>query len=498
MNTVFKTRKEKSGYNLLLISALFLAVFFTVSCTSGKAGTVNQFSTDKDGKEQKSKFSYRIKENSSADLVIETGIPAQQIDGFGGAFNEAGWEALQLLDRESLDKVIKQLFDDKEGAAFNLCRVPIGSSDYALKRYTHNEAPNDYKMKNFSIERDHKYLLPYIKAALKYQPNLAVWGSAWTPPTWMKDNKNFNSGTMIDDPKIYEAYALYLAKFIEAYRAEGINLTEVAVQNEPEVLTPYPTCGWNGMQFYTFIKNHLGPLFKRKEINSGIMLGTFNNANALRNYIRPILSDPECNAYISSVGFQWDGVDILYDTRQEFPDKRYVQTETECGNWHWPGKWNKEIPDFVYDRQKAQNDYSYAVYTFNRVLDYFREGANSYMLWNMVLDEKGLNNNEEMPWPQNAAIVVDTRTKKAVLTPMYHAFRHFSRYVKKGAHYLPSKSRENFAAAFLNPDGSIVVVMKNQQSSEKEVSVQFGDKFFSATLPADSFTTFIAEPASDI
>ncbi|MDA3899388.1 MAG: glucosylceramidase [Spirochaetes bacterium] len=498
MNINSKAKRRKGGYHLLMLSVLILTAFFTVSCTSGKGGTVNQFSTDKDGKELKNSFKYHIKKHGSPDLVIETGIPAQYIDGFGGAFNEAGWEALQILDQAGRDTVIKQLFDETQGAAFDLCRVPIGSSDYALKRYSHNETPNDYQMNNFSIERDHKYLLPYIKAALKFQPDLAVWGSAWTPPTWMKDNKSFNSGKIIDNPKIYEAYALYLAKFIEAYREEGINLIEVAVQNEPEVLRPYPTCGWDGNQFHTFIKNHLGPLFKRKEIKAGIMLGTFSDAKALQNYIRPILNDPDCNSYISSVGFQWNGIDILYDTKQEFSDKRYVQTETECGNWSWPGKWNEEIPDFVYDRQKPQNDYSYAVYTFNRILEYFREGANSYLLWNMVLDEKGLNNNEETPWPQNAAVVVDTLSKKAILTPMYYAFRQFSRYIKKGAHYLPSQSKDNFAAAFLNPDGSIIVVMKNTENKIKEVTVQFGEHSFSAELPARSFTTAIIEPSLDI
>lgn len=47
-------------------------------------------------------------------------------------------------------------------------------------------------MKNFSIARDHEYLLPYIKGAMRYRPDLKVWGSVWTPPTWMKTNEAFD------------------------------------------------------------------------------------------------------------------------------------------------------------------------------------------------------------------------------------------------------------------------------------------------------------------
>jgi len=53
------------------------------------------------------------------------------------------------------------------------------------------------------------------------QPKLRLWASAWTPPTWMKDNRAFDLGTFLDDPKMYAAYALYLLKFIQSYRAEG-------------------------------------------------------------------------------------------------------------------------------------------------------------------------------------------------------------------------------------------------------------------------------------
>ncbi|GAA3331225.1 hypothetical protein GCM10020331_086940 [Ectobacillus funiculus] len=52
---------------------------------------------------------------------------------------------------------------------FTICRLPIGASDYALEWYSHNEVDGDYEMEYFNIERDRKYLIPYIKRSLKAQ-----------------------------------------------------------------------------------------------------------------------------------------------------------------------------------------------------------------------------------------------------------------------------------------------------------------------------------------
>src|SRR5690606_4250333 len=105
-----------------------------------------------------------------ADIEIDLTSLRQEIDGFGGAFNEKGWAALSLLTQEERQYVLNELLNPEKGAGFNICRVPIGASNYAVSRYTHYETKNDYAMKNFSIAWEHYYLLPYIKAAMRYRP----------------------------------------------------------------------------------------------------------------------------------------------------------------------------------------------------------------------------------------------------------------------------------------------------------------------------------------
>lgn len=93
--------------------------------------------------------------------------------------------------------------------------APIGASDYAIDRYTLSEQPDDYAMAAFSIERDRQRLIPFIQAALAVGPQLRLRASPWTPPAWMKDNGSTDGGRIRDQPEVLEAYALYLARFVE-------------------------------------------------------------------------------------------------------------------------------------------------------------------------------------------------------------------------------------------------------------------------------------------
>jgi glucosylceramidase len=403
--------------------------------------------------------------------------PRQVIDGFGGCFNEKGWTALSLLSEEKRTEALKALFDPVTGAKFNICRVPIGASDYAMDRYTLDETKDDFDMKNFSIERDRRLLIPYVKAAMTIKPDLKIWGSVWTVPTWMKTNGAFDGGYMKDDPKVYAAYALYLAKFLEAYQKEGINAYAVAVQNEPKIETNYPSCLWTSRQFLAFIKDYIGPLFTSRGVKGEIWLATLQDGD-YTDFPSVILSDKAANAYVSTVGFQWDGLASVNYVRTNYPNKKIYQTETECGNWHW-----KE----GFDPDKPQNDWSYGVYTWNKVKAFISAGCSSYMLWNMVLDQEGKSIDAVRPWPQNAAIVVDTAAKSLIYTPMYYAFKHFSAFVEPGAFLLRSAGAWSDVLAFRNPDGKIVMVIQNNTSNVKPLSLKAGDTAVSIALPPKSW-----------
>lgn len=419
----------------------------------------------------------------AADLVIDAGAQFQEIQGFGGAFNEKGWTALRLLPDDG-KKVLADLFAPKGVARFNICRVPVGASDYAESRYSLAETPDDFALKDFSIARDRERLIPYIKAAQRLNPALKLWGSAWSPPAWMKTNKATDSGAMRAEPAIYDAYALYLLKFAQAYRAEGLELFALCPQNEPGTLTDYPSCDWTGEQLRDFIRDHMGPLFA-KEHGPAIWLGTINVADVPR-FAEPTMNDPAAAKFVSGFGLQWYALSTVPEYARRWPGILIAQTETECGNNHWePG----------YRRDAAPNDWQYGAYTWGKIRAFFAAGASIYEAWNIVLDSKGRSIGSRTHWPQNALVAVDFETRTATYTPAFWAFAHFSHFVQPGARRVATNGAWADAIAFRNPDGSVVLVLSNQGDAPRDVVIERDGARWSVALPTKSFGTLVLPAA---
>jgi glucosylceramidase len=409
------------------------------------------------------------KATSATSVDIDTLTRYQTIDGFGGCFNELSWKALLTLSAASRDTVIRSLFDTVAGCKFNVCRMPIGASDYARDWYSLNENYNDTLMTKISIARDSGYLLQYIKAAMKYRPDLKMWASPWCPPKWMKDNNAYlNGGFITWTPTILNAYTLYLEKAIRLYRDQGLNLFALSFQNESKMRPNYPGCEWTQTQHRDFIKSYLGPRFTTSKLICEIWTPTMNCDDI--TYFDAMLADPYCAAKITTICYQWDGKNVIDAVNAKYPNKfKTYQTETECGD--------------------GTNLWSYAVDpTFRYMKYYFDRKANAYMQWNMVLEKGGWSG---WNWQQNAMISIDTVTKKVVYNPQYYVAKHFSYYVKANAKKIKSSGSFADNVVFRNPDGSIIAVLSNSTTSAKTVAVSFGTQMINVSMPQNSFATAV-------
>ncbi len=231
-------------------------------------------------------------DTDKADLLIDAGKPIHEIDGFGGCFNELGWDILNLLPKPKQDEVLNDLFG-KDGLALTFGRMPVASNDYSRNYYSYNEVRDDYEMKHFDISHDRETLIPYIKKALKINPKLKIWGSPWCPPAWMKVNGHYagrpdvkhndlpQSGAgeeMVDqfrlEPTVLKSYALYFAKYVEAYAKEGIKIWAVMPQNEPNSSQNFPSCVWRPESLALFLGRYLGPELAARKLKTQIWLGT--------------------------------------------------------------------------------------------------------------------------------------------------------------------------------------------------------------------------------
>lgn len=414
---------------------------------------------------------YKPSEAADKTDLRSTGETDQIIDGFGGCFNELGQIALEKLSEEDHQKLLDLLFlPDADGLQFNYCRTPMGSSDFAERWYSYDETEDDYAMENFSIDRDRKYLLPYIKSALKRNPDIKMFGSPWSPPTWMKFPKAYNFGTLNWDEKTLKAYALYFAKYVEEYEKEGVKINQVHIQNEPFSDQKFPSCKWTGEQFVEFIGNYLGPVFEEKGIKADIFLGTLNSGNvsSFNEYVNALMHDPKASKYTKGVSFQWAGKNMIPLMKESFPDVYTIQSENECGD--------------------GWNAWGNAVYTYSLLRNYLTYGVRAYVYWNMVLSEGGLST---WGWRQNSMItVLDNGTYK--LNPEFYIMKHFSRYVKPGAVRLVIAGRwTSNSVLFRNADGSLVLITYNPFKTAQTLEFTHLGKTYLFELPADSVNTII-------
>jgi glucosylceramidase len=409
----------------------------------------------------------RLEPTSPITIVVDPDATAQHIDGFGGCFNEIGWRALLRLDDVDRGSILKSLFDTKDGLDFNICRVPIGASDFALSPYSLDDVAGDIDLKSFSIDRDRAFLIPYIKAAMAVRPALRVWGCPWSPPAWMKTTGTYNGGQLRAEPVILSAYANYLARFVEEYRREGIDLFAVAVQNEPTQDTKYPSCVWpDPGKIRDFIRDYAGPVFAQRKVPARLWLGTITNNRF--DWFKTILDDPTVMQTIGGVGIQYASRDVAARLHATYPNLSLMETETRCFNGH--------------------NDWLDAEETFRQMIVFFRGGVSTYTYWNMVLDQTGLSS---WAWSQDSTIVVDSYDGTIIFTPQYFLMKHVTAFVKPGAVFLKPTSDGDPALAFKAADGAVIVVIMNSNRYDRSAELHVGNQMASVNLPARSFSTFV-------
>lgn len=444
---------------------------------------------------------------SDKTIDIDVTNTAQTIDGFGTCFNELGWTSLSLLEKETREGILKEMFAPGVGANFTICRMPVASNDFSLDYYSYDDTEGDFGMKNFSIEHDRATLIPFIKGALAYNPDLKIWASPWCPPTWMKWNKHYASRSttalaklmasrkierqageetfmfrvvdnglsedrqafegadaFIQEDAYFKAYALYFSKFIDAYRNEGIDIFGVMPQNEFNSDQPYPSCCWTLGGLATFMGKYLGPAMEEKGVE--MMYGTVERAREAM--VDSIMQDPDCSRYVKTIGFQWAGKDILPYAAQKYPQLKFMQTEQECGD--------------------GKNDWRGASHAWDLMLHYFNNGVSIYTYWNTSLLKGGIS---RWGWAQNSLVTVNELDRTFTYTPEYYVLKHASHYVLPGAKRIVLGGTYTDALCFQNTDRSVVVLLANKTDKEVDVTINLYGKSFTPTLPANSVNTLL-------
>ena len=179
-----------------------------------------------------------------------------------------------------------------------------------------------------------------------------------------------------------------------------------------------------------------------------------------------VMSDPKARKYIKGIGLQWEGKDIIAEIHRKYPGIRLMQTENEAGGGTF--------------------DWGAAEHTFDLIRKYIGGGANAYMYWNMVLQDKGTST---WGWSQNAMIVIDSKTKQVNYTPEFYVMKHLSHYVKPGDYKLKTLRQDENLLAFRNKEGKTIILVANKEDKIKNMTVSINGNVLNLSLKPKSFNT---------
>ncbi len=406
-------------------------------------------------------------------ISVDESTQFQQMEGFGAAMTDSSaWLMMKQLDPASRDALMHDLFTrDGGGIGLSFVRVPMGASDFSLEDYTYDDmqrGQQDTGLRRFNIEYDKQYILPALRQAAALNPQLRFLGSPWSAPAWMKTSHTLNGGSLSFD--FYQAFADYHVRFVQAYADEGLKIDAVTPQNEPlNENSSYPTMGMSAEGQQAFVRDYMGPAFEKAGLETRIII--FDHNWDLAAHPLTVLSDPKAAAFVDGVAFHCYGGDVAAQStvHRAYPDKGIWFTECSGGGWatDFGGNlgWNLD----------------------NLVIGNFRNWGNSLMLWNLALDQED--------GPQNGGcgdcrgvVTINTDTGKVKYNEEYYILGHVSKFVDPGAFRIDSSSAPK-NVAFINPDGSLVLIVR--ADGQTDFNVSWRGESFSYSLPAGAVATFV-------
>ena len=211
-------------------------------------------------------------------ISVDDAKTYQSMDGFGFALTGGSAQLLSRMDPAKRAAILHELYaDDGNSIGSSYIRVSIGASDMNDHVYSYDDMPEgqtDPDMTKFSLAPDRADVIPVLKEILAINPKIKILGSPWSAPLWMKTSDVARGGVL--KPEYFSAYAAYFVKYIQGMQAEGVPIDTLTIQNEPLNEKNTPSMLMLESEQDDFIKNDLGPAFKKAGIKTKIVLYDHN------------------------------------------------------------------------------------------------------------------------------------------------------------------------------------------------------------------------------
>jgi glucosylceramidase len=179
-----------------------------------------------------------------------------------------------------------------------------------------------------------------------------------------------------------------------------------------------------------------------------------------------VLRDPQAAQYVDGSAFHlYEGKPAaMSKLHREFPTKSVYFTEGS-----------------VYGAKGA-----------TEIISCFRNWSRSYNAWVTMIDHQGKPNVSGFHDCDPTIIVLNRDALKPEYRADYYVYGQFMKSILPGAVRIGSSSPSGAPAnvAFRNPDGSLVLVVANPDSSARKVVVEWKGRAFTVVLTAKSVASF--------
>lgn len=491
--------------NTTLLSNLLLLVLLTAASCTNTTMNVEIYETTRSGKLFEK---ITTPENNTAEVALDL-YPDQKfqtITGIGGSFTESTCYLLNKLSEANRTKILEAYFSE-EGAHYSLTRTHIASCDFSLSNYTYAPVKNDMKLDYFTVHHDTNDIIPIIKQAQKISKNsFNIIASPWTAPPWMKDNNNYVGGKLL--PEYNAVFAHYFTKYLEAYKAHGIDIWAVTVINEPHGNgNNWESTIFSPKEMTDFVEFHLGPTLENTGWAHIKILGYDQNRAGIKEWVDEMYRNETSSKYYAGTAVHWyestydyfgEALDYGHNKRR---DKHLIQTEgcidSEIPHWKeddW--YWQKEATDWGWDWASEADKHLHPKYApvhryVTDMIGCFNHGVDGWVDWNMVLDKQGGPN-----WFENwcvAPVIVDPKEDEVYFTPLFYAMKHFSKYIRPKAQRIAWKMDDTdlVCTAVENDNGTIVVVVFNPTKHTKNVAINLRGQTQKTILKGEAIQTIV-------
>ncbi|WP_031088295.1 RICIN domain-containing protein, partial [Streptomyces sp. NRRL WC-3549] len=406
----------------------------------------------------------------SVDIRVDAADKGQKFTGAGASVTGASARLVQNLPPSARAELMRSLFSaEGDGIGLNYLRQPLGSTDFDADGNfsTYEDTPG-----SFSIDRDRAEILPVLKQATALNPAIRFMGSPWSPPAWMKTGGSLSGGSLRTEH--YQAYADYLVEAVKAYGREGITLTDLTVQNEPEFATTYPSMSMTSGEQAAFFQ-----VLDRTLTAAGLPtnLLAYDHNWDHPDYPTEVFDGTRGIDRVIGAAFHCYGGTPAAQQQVVDAGRRVFFTECSGTDSEDPGatfadtlRWHAE----------------------NLVVQNMRHGGETVVNWNLALDRNGGPHQGHCGTRCNGVVGIDGST--VTRNAEYYVLGHVAKFVEPGATRIGSTSQGSGGVqnvAFQNPDGTRAAYVVNTAGGAQRFSLTDDGRSLTYTLLAGAVATFV-------